>query len=199
MKPLDKKDLIILSELLGDGRKSYSDLAKEVKLTIPATKSRVERLVEKGIINFFSVNLDYALLTEGRPSLISIKVSSNSIQNISDRIYSNKLVHKVFFTGGRHNLLFITHYITEAQKIKLIKELQNLEGVEDIETTVLFEELLEKNELLILEPKSIKLICDYCKREFSDTVFTKVIGSKKRYFCCNTCLESFEKRFEMVD
>jgi len=199
LKPLDKKDLIILSELLNDGRKTYSDLAEKINLTVPATKSRVEKLIENGIINFFTVNLDYTLLTEGRPSIISIKAPPNSIQNISDMIYSNKLVHKVFFTGGKHNLLLMTHYITEAQKNKLINELQNLEGVEDIETTILYEELPEKRELLIIEPKSIKLICAYCKREFSGTIFSKVIGNKKRYFCCNICLNEFEKKFEMAN
>ena len=107
LKPLDKKDLIILSELLIDGRKSYSDLAEKIKLTVPATKSRVEKLIENGIINFFTVNLDYTLLTEGRPSLISVKVPPNSIQSISDRIYSNQLVRKVFFTGAFENFLLL--------------------------------------------------------------------------------------------
>ncbi|MHA1952960.1 MAG: winged helix-turn-helix transcriptional regulator [Candidatus Heimdallarchaeaceae archaeon] len=199
MKPLDKKDIVILSELLKDGRKSYSELAELIKLSVPATKSRVEKLIENGFINFFTINLDYTLLTEGRPSLISLKVSPNHVQKISDEMYSNKLVHKIFLTGGRYNLLLITFHITEAQKLKLINELQNMRELEDIETTILFEELPEKNELLILEPIRIKLICDFCKREFSDTVFTKVIGNKKRYFCCNTCLSSFEKRFERED
>jgi len=199
LKPLDKKDLIILSELLNDGRKSYSDLAEKIKLSVPATKSRVEKLIENGIINFFTVNLDHSLLTEGRPSLIAIRTPSKSIQNLSEELYTNKLVQRVFLTGGRYNLLLITHYITDAQKSKLISNIQSLEEVEDIETTILYDEMPEKRDLLILEPKSIKLICDYCKREFADTIFTKVIGNKKRYFCCNTCLSVFEKRFGMVD
>lgn len=199
MKPLDKKDLIILSELLVDGRKSYSELADLVKLSIPATKNRVEKLIEKGIIDSFSVNIDFSLLTEGRPSLISLKILSKNIQTVANEMHKDKLIRKVFFAGGRYNLLLMTHFITEAQKNKLINELQNSEEVEDLEVTVLFEEMTEKKELLILEPKSIKSICAYCKREFSDTIFSKVIGNKKRYFCCNTCLNAFEKRFEITD
>lgn len=196
MKPLDKKDIIILSELLADGRISYSDIAEKIKLSVPATKSRVEKLLEKGIINSFTIDVDFSLLTEGRPSIIAIKTPSKHLHELLDKLYNNKLVRKIFLSGGKYNLLLLTHYITDAQKSKLITEIQNLEIVEDLEATILYEELLEKKDLIVIEPKNIKLICDFCKREFSDTVFSKVIGLKKRYFCCNICLGEFEKRFE---
>ena len=196
MKPLDKKDIIILSELLTDGRISYSDLAEKIKLSVPATKSRVEKLHEMGIINAFTIDVDFSLLTEGRPSIIAIKTLSKYLHETMGKLYNNNLVRKIFLSGGKYNLLLLTHYITDAQKSKLITEIQNLEVVEDLEATILYEELLEKKDIVVIEPKNIKLICDFCKREFSDTIFSKVIGLKKRYFCCNVCLSEFEKKFE---
>lgn len=197
MQPLDKKDLIILSELLADGRISYSDLSEKIKLSVPATKSRVEKLLEKGIIDSFTVDIDFSLLTEGRPSIIAIKAPSKYLHETMGKLYNSKLVRKIFLSGGKYNLLLLTHYITDAQKSKLITEIQNLETVEDLEVTILYEELLEKKDIVVMEPKNIKLICDFCKREFSDTIFSKVIGLKKRYFCCNTCLDEYEKRFKI--
>jgi len=40
----DKKDLIILSELMNDSRISFSALAEKVKLTVPAITKRIKNL-----------------------------------------------------------------------------------------------------------------------------------------------------------
>lgn len=46
----DKKDLIILKELMLDGRVTLASLSKLLGMTLPATKYRFDRLVEQGFI-----------------------------------------------------------------------------------------------------------------------------------------------------
>ena len=62
MHSLDKVDKLILERLLEDGRASFSQLARETKLTDVAIKKRVERLKMRGIINAFSVDLNLKAL-----------------------------------------------------------------------------------------------------------------------------------------
>ncbi len=53
----DKKDLIILKELMKDARVTLADLAKMLGMTLPATKYRFDRLIEEGYVTDYVVNV----------------------------------------------------------------------------------------------------------------------------------------------
>lgn len=53
----DKKDLIILKELVKDARVTLADLSKLLGMTLPATKYRFDRLVEQGFVNDYAINV----------------------------------------------------------------------------------------------------------------------------------------------
>ena len=50
---IDKTDISILHILQADGRASASEIAKVVKLSIPAVTERIKKLTDKGLINKF--------------------------------------------------------------------------------------------------------------------------------------------------
>lgn len=60
--PLDPLDAAILAVLAEDGRASYSRIGARVSLSAPAVKRRVDRLVERGVIDAFTVRLDPSAL-----------------------------------------------------------------------------------------------------------------------------------------
>ena len=51
---IDKVDIQILQIIQKDGRSSASDIAKIVKLSVPAVAERIKKLTEKGIIETVS-------------------------------------------------------------------------------------------------------------------------------------------------
>ena len=53
----DKKDLIILKELMLDGRATLASLSKLLGMTLPATKYRFDRLVQQGFIADWVINV----------------------------------------------------------------------------------------------------------------------------------------------
>lgn len=53
----DKKDLIILKELVRNARTTLADLSKLLSLTLPAAKYRFDRLVERGLIQEWVIDL----------------------------------------------------------------------------------------------------------------------------------------------
>ena len=55
---LDNKDIHILEILQTDGRATASDIAKKIKLSIPAVGERIKKLTEKKIIQKFTAILD---------------------------------------------------------------------------------------------------------------------------------------------
>lgn len=62
---LDETDREILELLAQDSRRPFAEIAKEVSLSAPAVKRRVNRLEELGVIVGYTLELDQAKL--GRP------------------------------------------------------------------------------------------------------------------------------------
>ena len=50
---IDKTDILILKIMQEDGRASVSEIAKKVKLSIPAVGERIKKLSEKGFLKKF--------------------------------------------------------------------------------------------------------------------------------------------------
>ncbi|SRR5579885_156436 len=55
---LDDLDIALLESLIKDGRKSFNQIAREIKTSAPTVKARYNRLVNIGLIKAVSVDLD---------------------------------------------------------------------------------------------------------------------------------------------
>ncbi len=71
---LDEIDLAMLKSLVKDGRKSFRQISREIKVSTPTVKLHYERLVNIGLIKGVSVDLDFGKLeTESGIKLDQIK------------------------------------------------------------------------------------------------------------------------------
>ena len=64
---IDKIDISILEIMQKDGRASVSDVAKAVKLSIPAAGERIKKLSERGFLQKIVAILDCLLYTSPSP------------------------------------------------------------------------------------------------------------------------------------
>ena len=56
-EPFDERDLIILKELTKDARTTLADLSKLLSLTLPATKYRFDKLIARGLVQEYVIDL----------------------------------------------------------------------------------------------------------------------------------------------
>jgi DNA-binding Lrp family transcriptional regulator len=63
--PLDPTDREILALLRQDARRTLSDIAERVTLSVAAVKRRIDRMQRDGVITGFTVRVDYAKLGWG--------------------------------------------------------------------------------------------------------------------------------------
>lgn len=61
---MDETDYLILSYLEQDGRISISDLAKKVSLSPPATKERINKLEDSGVIEGYTITINHKKLNK---------------------------------------------------------------------------------------------------------------------------------------
>ena len=71
---MDRYDTAILLALQADGRTTWSHLAKRVNLSASAVQRRVESLVERGVIENFTVNLNEAALGHNVKAFVTVNI-----------------------------------------------------------------------------------------------------------------------------
>ena len=69
MDPIDRR---ILSLLIEDGRRTYDDIARQVNLTAPSVKRRVDRLRTSGALQGYTAVVDYSALGWNTEALVEL-------------------------------------------------------------------------------------------------------------------------------
>jgi Lrp/AsnC family leucine-responsive transcriptional regulator len=81
---MDRYDTRILSALQEDGRISWSRLAKRINLSASACQRRVEALIERGVIENFTVNLNEASLGNSVKAFVEVNVDRQNTELAQD-------------------------------------------------------------------------------------------------------------------
>jgi DNA-binding Lrp family transcriptional regulator len=100
-RDVDQVDLRLIAALRRDGRTSYTDLATTAQLTVAATRRRVLRLVEDGLIRFAAV---IEAEGSGQEASIDIDVAAGQMRSLIDDLCRRPFVRYVTEQSGRHNL-----------------------------------------------------------------------------------------------
>ena len=69
---MDPQDRQIIALLVEDGRRTYDDIGKQVSLSAPAVKRRVDRLRARGALRGFTAVVDHAALGENTEALVEL-------------------------------------------------------------------------------------------------------------------------------
>ena len=70
---IDDVDHEILGLLASDGRRTFSEMAGQIGLSVAAVKRRVDRLRELGVITGFTVKVDHAKLGWGVEAFMELR------------------------------------------------------------------------------------------------------------------------------
>jgi DNA-binding Lrp family transcriptional regulator len=98
---MDKKDMMILSELKKDSRQAVRDIARKTKLRPSTVHVRMRKLVKDGIIEKFTLKLDNK--KSGENFIVFILVSTNKI--IPDTFFRSHHIKEVFGITGEYDLI----------------------------------------------------------------------------------------------
>jgi DNA-binding Lrp family transcriptional regulator len=88
---LDDIDLALLESLIKDGRKSFRQISREIKVSTPTVKARYERLVNVGLIKAVTLNLDLGKL-ETKTSLRLDQIRDKTIKSHHIKLDKGMLV-----------------------------------------------------------------------------------------------------------
>ncbi len=135
--PLDATDRLLVEALQKDGRASYADLAELVGLSPAATRLRVQRLLDSGVVKVVGVTDPLAL---GYPVMAALGVRvERNVRSVADRIAEIEGVIYVVFTSGSFDLLVEVVCEDSARLLTVIDdEIRSIPDVSRVESFTYF-------------------------------------------------------------
>jgi DNA-binding Lrp family transcriptional regulator/YHS domain-containing protein len=191
MSQLDETDLEILSMLLEDGRRPFSDIGEAVGLTGPAVSDRVTRLRESGVIERFTVDVDRSQLRAGIPVFVRAEADGEEVADLRDRVADSEAVEYVFLTADGE-----VWFHARAESGNVRPWLESLLGVEtDFEVTLLDDAEWEPS----LAGTTFALACAECGNTVDSEGESARIDGDAYHFCCPSCLHRFRERYDRIE
>ncbi|AQW54814.1 Lrp/AsnC family transcriptional regulator [Streptomyces sp. 4503] len=101
MPEFDDVDRQLLRMLREDGRRTFSEMAPEVGLSVAAVKRRVDRLKDSGVIKGFTVQIDHTKLGWGIEAFVELSYTGTTpVGEIVRTAYTVPEVQAVFTIAG---------------------------------------------------------------------------------------------------
>ena len=138
---LDAVDRTVVAAIQRDGRVSLTDLAREVNLGISATRVRLQRLEERGVIGEYTARVDAAALGYALRAVVRLSVKGFQDKKVFDILKRQQQIVRCLRVTGE--ICFIMEIVaTDMGDLERVtSELAKL-GV--ITTDLIYEILLER-------------------------------------------------------
>ena len=132
---LDSVDEKILEALQKDSRKSFVEIASDIRLSESAVRRRVKNLIDSKIIKRFTIEMN----ARDRTSAITlISVNSSADTNIvSSKLMDLKGVEVIYEITGQYDIAAIISAPTITEINKCIDDVRKTEGVDDTNTVII--------------------------------------------------------------
>lgn len=130
MAKIDDIDALILSELARDSSVSVPKLAARISVSPSVAYSRIRRLVDRGLIRRFTIEVNNAALGYEVKLLTGIKMDSKKRNSIMQELFAIDGVYEVAEVTGRFDIL-VTAYATslDAMHRMVSEEIGRIDGV----------------------------------------------------------------------
>lgn len=127
--------------LLEDGRKPYSAIAEEIGITENTVRSRVNRLIEDGVLKISGL-VNPQMLPDMQVAIMGIKLKTMNLEDKAKEFLALRGVFSVVVVTGRYDLIvqIVTGTDEGNSLLNFFKnELSKIDDVSDVETFVCYQ------------------------------------------------------------
>ena len=135
---MDETNRKILSLLTGDGRLSFTELARQTGLSVSAVQQRVRRLEERGVIRGYSAQINPAAAGLALTAFVSIKPFDPSApDDAPERLAHLPAIEACHSVAGDENYILKVRVASPAALEELLQEIRAAASVSTRTTIVL--------------------------------------------------------------
>jgi len=149
---MDNYDARILSTLQRDGRISWSRLAEEINLSASACQRRVEALIDKGMIENFTVNLNEEALGHHVKAFVAVNIdrqNTDLAQDFRRKVREHPQVQAChMISGGIDFMLEVVAEDLDAFGNFIDGDLLSMRAVKDASSSIVLKEVKRKETMI---------------------------------------------------
>lgn len=190
---LDDVDILLIKALQKDSRQSLKELARLADISVPTARARLDRLVNVGVIRQFTVAVDPQKLVGGVTAFINLKVKLTELEDVKTALCTMDEVMGLYLTAGESDLVMkVCAPDSRALEEFILRKLSKIQGVDGARSSVVVETAKEEYGPYIKPGFGIRVFCATCRKEIKDNPIKRVLQEVEYYFCCETCLATYE-------
>lgn len=135
---LDKTDIRILKLLANDSRISYAEIAREVHLSRMAVRERVMKMLEEGIIERFTVQLDSKKVGLDTAIFLKIKIVPNMLDDVANELSKHPKIESIYAMTGK-NELHVHAFVENVQALQkfIFEEVYKIDGITEVDYNIM--------------------------------------------------------------
>ncbi|HLL07712.1 MAG TPA: Lrp/AsnC family transcriptional regulator [Nocardioidaceae bacterium] len=135
---MEEIDRAIVALLAGDGRISFTDLAKATGLSTSAAHQRVKRLEQRGVVTGYSAGLDFAALGLPLTAFVSIRpIDPSQPDDSPERLADIAAIEACYSVAGDQSYLLKVRVAAPGDLEELLARIRTRANVSTRTTIVL--------------------------------------------------------------
>jgi Lrp/AsnC family transcriptional regulator, regulator for asnA, asnC and gidA len=195
---LDKLDIAIINSLMQDGRKSFRQIAKEIKVSTPTVEAHFSRMKGIGVIKNIEPIINIHKVDNQISALVYLKTDPSESIVIANKLSLMSDVKSIYMTSGQYNLILkLVVKRPEYLEEFIRKKIAVLKGITSASYQLITRTIKDSQNIAVIrEGASINVKCDYCDNEIQQPAKVLEVGQFERYFCCSSCLTLYKQKYK---
>ena len=193
---LDDVDRKILRELQQDGRASFRDISARISVSTPTVSSRVQAMLDVGLIKGYSTMLDADMLGQISVALI-LESKPSDLNKVVVRITDDEIVRQIYVLSDSRILCILSFY----NQIKYQRFLESLAQVPEIvkmDNSMVMRVPKESPRAALTDEAGLLIKCYYCGHMMKDEGIKIKLDGKYHYLCCSVCEKLYREKYEKL-
>ena len=137
MAILDDKDRRLIALLKLNSRASITTLAAELDVSRATIQTRLDRLVQSGVISRFTIELAAAEHESLVRAIMMIEIEGNLEKSVTERLRRMPSIANSYATNGKWDLVVVIETDGLPEFDRVLREIRHIRGVRNSDTSIL--------------------------------------------------------------
>ena len=139
---MDTKDMKILNILMRDGRKPYTEIAKELGTSESSIRKRVRKMEDEGIIKGYKVEVEPSKIGYNVVALTGFDTNPADFLTVANKLCEFDEVKKVWTSTGDH-MIMTEIWARDGRELSeiLFNKVGKIEGIKKVCPAIILEQL----------------------------------------------------------
>jgi len=193
---LDDVDRKILRELQNDGRASFRDVSARISVSTPTVSSRVQAMVEVGLIRGYSTMLDADML--GQVSVVLLLESKPAdLDKVVEKIRDQELVRQIYVLSDSRVMSILSFY-NQFKYQRFLESLASVPEITRMDNSMVMRVPKESPRAALTDEAGLLIKCYYCGHMMKDEGVKIKLDGKYHYLCCSVCERLYREKYEKL-